>query len=319
MKRLLTLLLSLSLTSTVLADIKIPKELQGKTINVVVPYSAGGNTDVWARINAAKIKDLTGLDVVVLNKAGADGLMGAHDVANAKPDGTTLLATDNGPLVLSPLFKDPNAVSRNKFVTVTCGYRNYSAFYVRADSKYLTLKDLLDDVSSNPGKVNIGAGYPLAKIIIERTLSDINGKVQIVKYKGAPQATNDLLGGHLDVIVNPPITLPQVRAGKLRVLAFSSPARLTEFPGVPVINEFVPGATFENFSGVYAPVGTPNHIVDFYNKVYREAAKDSVAQEFLKVSAANLFDGSPADAEKFVQAAEHFWKPIVNKYYKPNE
>jgi tripartite-type tricarboxylate transporter receptor subunit TctC len=316
MKQLLTILLSVALSSAASAEIKVPTELQGKTINVVVPYPPGGQSDVWARLNAAKVKEITGLDIIVLNKVGADGLIGTRDVAGAKADGTTLLATDNSPLVIATLFKEPNATPRDKFVTITCGYRTPQGFYVRADSKYVTFKDLLDDAKSNPGKVNVGAGYPLARIIINRTLDD---KVQIINYKGTPPSAADLLGGHVDAIVAPPILLGQVRAGKLRPLVFSSPQRIPEFSQVPTIREFIPGVAFENFSGVYAPAGTPTHIVNFWNKVYREAAKDPAAQEFLKASAAGLFDGSAAEAEKFVAASEEFWRPIVAKYHKPIE
>jgi tripartite-type tricarboxylate transporter receptor subunit TctC len=110
--------------------------------------------------------------------------------------------------------------------------------------------------------------------------------------------------------------LPQVRSGKIRALAFSSSERLTEFPKVELVKDSVPGFAFENFAGIYAPAGTPKHIVEFYNKVYREAFKDVSAQDFLKTTATRLFDGSPAEAEKFVQANENFWRPIVAKYHK---
>jgi tripartite-type tricarboxylate transporter receptor subunit TctC len=319
MKKIVTILSFVALSSAASAKIEIPKELQGKTISIVVPYPPGGQSDVWARINAAKVKEITGLDIIVVNKAGADGAVGARLVAEANADGTTMLATDNGTVVISPLFKEANYIPRTKFVTVAAGYRTPQGFYVRADSKYKTLKDLIDDAKSDPGKVNVGGPYSLAKIAINKTFDDTNGKVQVIDYKGVPPATTDLLGGHVDAIFGPPILLAQVRAGKLRSLAFSGPQRISEFSEVPVMREFIPGFVFENFSGVYAPEGTPKHIVNFWNQVYREAAKDPVAQEFLKASAAGLFDGSAADAEKFVKSSEDFWSPIVTKYHKPKE
>lgn len=315
MRHLVALLATLVFASNVMAQIDVPKELQGKTISVVVPWAAGGQSDVWNRITGARVKDLTGLDIVIVNKPGADGQIGVAEVAKSAPDGTTILGTDSG-FILSPMFKDVNAVPRSKLVTVLASYRTAQGFYVRSDSKYQNLKDLFNDVKTNPGKLNIGSHYPLAKVITDRVIGEINGQVQYINYKGGPQAVTDLIGGHVDVIVAPPIVLSHVRSGKIRALAFSSSDRLAEFPTVGLIRETIPGFSFENFAGVYAPAGTPKHIVEFYNRVYREAFKDQSAQDFLKSTSARLFDGSPAEAEKFVQANENFWRPIVAKYHK---
>jgi len=311
----LTTLVTFVFSGGAAAQIAVPKELQGKTISIVVPWGPGGQSDVWNRITAARFKEITGLNVIVVNKPGADGQIGVAEVANSAPDGTTLLATDNG-FILSPMFKDVNAVPRDKLVTVLVSYRSSQGFYVRADSKYQTFKDLLDDIKKNPNKINIGSNYPLAVVIHSRVMNQINSQSQYVNYKGQPQVTSDLLGGHLDAMIAPPIVLPQVRAGKMRALAFSSADRLAEFPTVDQISSAVPGFSFENFAGVYVPVGTPKHIVEFYNKTYREAFKDVAAQDFLKSTATRLFDGTPAEAEKFVQANENFWRPIVAKHHK---
>lgn len=316
MKRLIAFFAALTLALPAWAQIPVPKELQGKTVTVIVPYPAGGQTDTWNRISAAKVKDLTGLNIIVVNKPGGDALIGAAEAAKSAPDGLTLFGSESSPLVLSNLLQEPNAVPRNQFATISVSYRTPQGFYVRAESKYQTLKDLMDDVRANPGKVNIGHVSTVTKLVVKRTMGEFNGQYQDIAYKGAPPAITDLLGGHVDVIASSPIILPQVRAGKVRALAFSSPNRLSEFPNVSLIRDQVPGFSVENFAGLWAPAGTPKHIIDFYNRVYREAYKDPAAQEFLKNTAANLFDGTPEEAERFIQNNENFWRPIVTKYGK---
>lgn len=316
MKQLVALFAALIVAVPAWSKLEVPKELQGRTVAVVVPYAAGGQSDGWNRILAARIKENTGLDMVIVNKPGAEALIGTSFVARAPADGTTLLGAESSPLVLAPLLKDPNAVPRDRFVTINVGYLSAQGFYVRTDSKYRTLKDLMDDVQANPGRVNIGHSHIMSKLMVQRTMGEINGQYNDIPYKGIAPAITDLLGGHVDVIVGAPIVLQQVRAGKVRVLAFSSPKRLEEFPQVGLIRDRVPGFAVENFGGVWAPAGTPRHIVDFFNQAYRQAARDPASQEFLKNTAAGLFDGTPEEAERFVQNKENFWRPVVTRYVK---
>jgi len=316
MKHLIALIATIAMAVPAWAQLPVPKELQGRTIAVIVPYAAGGQSDVWNRILAARIKENTGLDMVIVNKPGAEALIGTAFVAKSPADGTTLLGAESSPLVLAPLLRDPNAISRDRFVTVNVGYLSAQGFYVRADSKYKTLKDLMDDVRANPGRVNIGHSHIMSKLVVQRTMGEINGQYNDIPYKGIAPAVTDLLGGHVDVIVGAPIVLQHVRAGKARVLAFSSPKRLEEFPQVGLIRDRVPGFAVQNFGGVWAPAGTPRHIVDFFNQVYRQAAKDPAAQEFLKNTSAGLFDGTPDEAERYVQSKENFWRPVIEKYAK---
>lgn len=316
MKHLIALIAAITMALPVWAQIAVPKELQGKTVTVIVPYPAGGQTDVWNRVTAGRVKELTGLNIIIVNKPGGDALIGAADAAKSAPDGLTLFGAESSPLVLSNLLQEPNAVPRKEFATISVSYRTPQGFYVRSESKYQTLKDLIDDVRANPGKINVGHVSTVTKLVAKRTMGEFNGQYQDIAYKGAPPAITDLIGGHVDVVVSSPIILPQVRAGKVRALAFSSPNRLAEFPTVGLIRDQVPGFAVENFAGLWAPAGTPKHIIDFYNRAYREAFKDPAAQEFLKNTSANLFDGTPEEAERFIQANENFWRPIVAKYGK---
>jgi tripartite-type tricarboxylate transporter receptor subunit TctC len=316
MKRLIAFFAAVTMALPAWAQIAVPKELQGKTVTVIVPYPAGGQSDVWNRVTATKVRDLTGLNVIILNRPGGDALIGAAEAAKSAPDGTTLFGSESSPLVLSNLLQEPNAVPRNQFATISVSYRTPQGFYVRTESKYQTLRDLMDDVRANPGKVNIGHISTVTRLVTKRTMSEINGQFQEIPYKGAAPAITDLLGGHVDVLASSPIILQQVRAGKVRALAFSGPNRLTEFPSVGLIRDQVPGFAVENFAGLWAPAGTPKHIIDFYNRVYREAYKDPAAQEFLKNTSAGLFDGTPEEAERFIQSNENFWRPIVAKYGK---
>lgn len=315
-KHIIAFFAVLILTLPARAEIPVPKELQGKIVTVIVPYPPGGQTDVWNRVTAAKIQYLTELNIIIVNKPGNEALIGAAEAARAAPDGLTLFGADSSPLVLSNLLQEPNAVPRKKFATIGVSYRTPQGFYVRSESKYQTLQDLIDDVRANPGKINIGHVSTVTKLVTKRTMDEFNGQYSDIVYKGGAPAITDLIGGHVDAIASSPIILPQVRAGKVRALAFSSPNRVIGFPTVGLIRDQVPGFIVENFAGLWVPAGTPKHIIDFYNRVYREAYKDDAAQEFLKNTAANLFDGSPEEAERFIQSNENFWRPIVAKYGK---
>jgi tripartite-type tricarboxylate transporter receptor subunit TctC len=310
----LVMTLALSLAMPVWAQIPVPKELQGKTVTVVVPYPPGGQSDNWNRLTAAKVRELTGLNIVIVNKSGGNGLIGAAEVAKAKPDGLTLLGSESSPLVLGPLTQEPGFVPRDQFVTILASYKTSQGFYVRADSKYKNFKELLDDAKKEPGKLNIAYVTLVTELVLKQTAGELGLKVSQIPYKGTGPAITDLLGGHVDALVAPPVVLEQVRGGKARVLAFSGPNRLPGLANVDLLKEFVPGLIVENFGGMWAPAGTPKHIVDFYNRVYREAFRDPASQEFLRAGAAGLFDGSPEEAERFVQSNVNFWRPIVAKY-----
>jgi len=313
-----SLLAGILMLFSTLAAADMPLELKGQTITVVVPYGAGGGADTFSRMLAAKIKSNTGLNITVTNKPGAFATIGAREVAESKPDGLTLLGTDNAPVVMNPLMKPNGWVSRDSFVTITVTVITPQGFYVSANSKYNTLNELLADVKKDPKKFQYGCAYNLCNLFIARILNYNGTDVIAVPYKSTPQVLTDLASGQITFIGSSSSdALAMVQAGKVKPIAFSTEQRLEQYPNVPLFKDTVPDFTASNFHGVYAPKGTPNHIVDYLNKVYREALKDPEIREQFKARAVQAFDGTPEQSERFVTRQINTWRPIVEKFYKP--
>lgn len=297
---------------------EVPPELKGQIITVIVPYGAGGGADTFSRMLAAKIKINTGLNIVVTNKPGAFATIGAREVAEAKPDGLTLLGTDNAPVVMNPLMKPMGWIPRDSFVAVTVTVITPQGFYVAADSKYNTLNELLSDIKKDPNKFRYGCAYNLCNLFIARILNYNQTEVVAVPYKSTPQVLMDLSSGQISFIGSSSSdALSMVQAGKVKPIAFSTEQRLEQYPNVPLFKDTVPDFTANNFHGVYAPRGTPKHIIEYLNKIYREALRDAEVKEQFKSRAVQGFDGSPEQSERYIDRQISIWRPIVEKFYKP--
>jgi tripartite-type tricarboxylate transporter receptor subunit TctC len=314
-KILLSLLLAVSIPAFA-GD--MPQELKGQTVTVIVPYAAGGGADTFSRLLAAKVKANTGLNIIVNNKPGAFATIGAREVAEAKPDGLTLLGTDNAPVVMNPLMKPVGWVPRESFTTVSLTVITPQGIYVAADSKHNTLNDLLVDIKKNPNKMAYGCAYNLCNLFIAKILSNAQAEATAVPYKSTPQVLMDLSSNQLAFIGSSSSdALAMVMAGKVKPVAFSTDTRLDQYPTVPLFKDTVPDFTASNFHGVYAPAGTPRHIINYLNKVYREALKDTEVREQFKTRAVQAFDGTPEQGDRYVDRQTRNWAPIVERFYKP--
>jgi tripartite-type tricarboxylate transporter receptor subunit TctC len=296
----------------------MPSEIKGQTVTVVVPYGAGGGADTFSRLLAAKIKTNTGLNVVVNNKPGAFATIGAREVAEAKPDGLTLLGTDNAPVVMNPLMKPIGWVPRESFTTVSLTVITPQGIYVAADSKYNTLNELVADVKKDPKKFSYGCSYNLCNLFVATILAHAKAEATAVPYKSTPQVLMDLSSNQINFIGSSSSdALAMVQAGKVKPIAFSTDTRLELYPNVSLFKDTVPDFTASNFHGVYAPAGTPKHIVNYLNKVYREALKDSDVREQFRARAVQAFDGTPEQSDRYVDRQLKNWAPVVERFHKP--
>jgi tripartite-type tricarboxylate transporter receptor subunit TctC len=299
---------------------EMPSELKGQTITVVVPYAAGGGADTFSRLLAAKIKSNTGLSIIVNNKPGAFATIGAREVAEAKPDGLTLLGTDNAPVVMNPLMKPTGWIPRESFVTVSLTVITPQGIYVAADSKYNTLAELLAEVKKNPNKFSYGCAYNLCNLFISKILSHSQTEATAIPYKSTPQVLMDLSSGQIAFIGSSSSdALAMVQAGKVKPIAFSTEQRLEQYPTTPLFKDTVPDFIASNFHGVYAPVGTPKHIINYLNKVYRDAHKDPEVREQFKTRAVQAYDGTPEQGDRYVDRQIKIWNPVVEKFYKAQQ
>ncbi|MFO6421270.1 Bug family tripartite tricarboxylate transporter substrate binding protein [Hylemonella sp. W303a] len=236
-----------------------------KAIRIVVPFPAGGTSDVLARLIGTKMSDKFGQPVIVENRPGSAGNLGADLVAKSPADGHTFVLMDVGNLTISPaLYKLPFDVLRDFAPVAMVGYSPHLlvvSTQVPADN----LADFVKYAKANPGKLNfaaaagMGSATHLAGVQFARRLGI---DWSYVPYKGGAQAMTDLVGGHMDVTFNGMVaTYPHVKSGKLKLLAVSSAKRWSELPNVPAVGESLPGFLTGSWQGLLAPAGTPPTVI----------------------------------------------------------
>jgi tripartite-type tricarboxylate transporter receptor subunit TctC len=236
-----------------------------KAIRIVVPFPAGGTSDVLARLIGVKMSDKLGQPVIVENRPGSAGNLGADVVAKSPADGYTFVLMDVGNLVISPaLYKLPFDVLRDFVPVAMVGYSPHLlvvSTQVPADN----IADFVKYAKANPGKLNYAAaaGMGSATHLAGVQFARRNGiDWSYVPYKGGAQAMTDLVGGHMDVTFNGMVaTYPHVKSGKLKLLALSSAKRWSDLPDVPVVAESLPGFLTGSWQGLLAPAGTPPAVI----------------------------------------------------------
>ncbi len=231
-------------------------------IKAIVPFPAGGGTDVFARLVSERLAKQLGQPVVIDNKGGADGNIGMEAAAKSPPDGYTLLfnssAATVNPVMYGKLRFDPAKELRP--VAVLCEY--YNLVVVNAEKvPAKSLAEFIDLLRKNPGKYNFASNG--ARLGIELWKLETGTDVTIVPYRGASDAITGLLRGDADfMIVNAPGLMPHIASGRLRALAVTGPQRDPDLPGVPTTAEAgLPSFTYSSFFGAYVPAGTPPEIV----------------------------------------------------------
>jgi tripartite-type tricarboxylate transporter receptor subunit TctC len=257
-------------------------------IKAVVPFPAGGGTDVFARIVAPPLAKALGQPVVIENKGGAEGNIGMDAVAKSPPDGYTILFNSSAATVNPAMYKtlpfDP--LKDLQPVAVLCEY--YNLIVVNTSTvPAKTLPEFMDLIRSNPGKYKAAAGG--TRIIYELFRLQNNVDILIVPYRGAGDAITALLGGIVDfMIVNAPGLTQHIASGKLRALAITAPKRQADAPDVPTtaeagMPEFVTGSFF----GAYVRAGTPLDIVRKLNGAFNSvSAMPEIADQFRTLGAA---------------------------------
>jgi tripartite-type tricarboxylate transporter receptor subunit TctC len=237
-----------------------------KPIRLVVPYPPGGPTDVLARIVAAKLPDMLGQQVVLDNKPGASGMIGAEQVAKSAPDGYTLLSNASIHVINPSLYPKANFDAINDFVPVTQLASVPLILVVNNDLPIRSVKDLIAYAKANPGKLNFGSsGNAAAPHLAGESFKIMAGApMQHVPYKGSAPALTDLIGGQVQLMFDSmPSAMPHVKAGKIRPLAVTTAQRVAAVPDLPTIAEAgVPGYDISTWYGVWAPKGTPREIVE---------------------------------------------------------
>ena len=299
---------TLGLSAAMLA-LAVPVAAQtypSKPIKIVVPFPAGGTSDVLARLIGQKMTESWGQPVVVENKPGSSGNLGADAVAKSAPDGYTLALMDVGNLVISPaLFKLPFSVEKD-FAPVAMVAYSPHLLAVSTKVPANTPAELVAYAKAQKGKLNyaVAAGMGSASHLAGVMYAQRSGiEWGYVPYKGGAQAITDLIGGQVDVMFNGMVaTYPHVKAGKIKLIAISSAKRNAQMPDTPTVAESLPGFLTGSFQGLLAPAGTPKAVIDkVYAEVQRITALPDV-RERLTTLGAEPSAMSPAEFGNWLKA-----------------
>jgi tripartite-type tricarboxylate transporter receptor subunit TctC len=313
---LLTSLCTLGLTSLTLAQ---PAPYPSKPIRLIVGYPAGGASDVAARIVGQKLSERMGQSLVVENRPGSAGNIGAEVVAKAAPDGYTLLLGTISLSVNPSLYPKMNYDPLKDLSAISMISSTPFLLVVNLKSPYRTARDFLEatrsKAGSKAGDINYGsAGNGSGSHLFTELLSNAAGiKLTHVPYKGAAPVVNDLLANQIHVAFDNIMTsLPLVKAGKLRALAVSTKQRSRVAPDIPTLDEVgVTGFDANAWFGLFAPIGTPREIVNQLSLEVAEVLKDSGVNEKLLQLGAEPMSSSPEFFGNFFKAEMLKWARVV--------
>ena len=288
-----------------------------KAVKIVVPYPPGGAVDQVTRRIAQKLTEQTGQSFFVENKAGATGTIGASQVARSPGDGYTLLANDTTYSILPQVFKKLPWDYATDLVPVAGFNFAPTAVVVASGSPFKTLADLIAYSRSHPGKLNYGTGGAgtMPHFATEALKTSSGLDATHVPFKGAGEATMALLGGSIDFqIASTPGVMGQVRGGKVRLLAASGEQRLKTLPDVPTFAQAgSAGYKVVNFTGLWAPKGTPEAVLQVLRKNIEQAMASTDMQAFAEdLGAVPSTLTGQAFAEKLKSDAR-LWESVAGK------
>ncbi len=288
-----------------------------RPIRVVVPFPPGGVVDTIARLWAQQAGPLLGT-IVVDNRGGAGGVIGAGEVARAAPDGYTLLVGNSSTQIINPaVMRRPPYDPAKDFDTIDMLAISATSVIVHPSLPVRNLKQLIAYAKANPGTLSYGsAGAGTLTHLAGEMFKQRAGGLKIVHvpYRGTGLAVTDLVSGYIPMMT-PNITgrlLGLYRSGRIRILSVNAPARLKAAPEIPATIEFLPNMIAQLFSGLFAPAGTPKPILERVSQVTRRALADETFQKKLIQSGFEpVLDSSPEKAQRFVETERKELMPLI--------
>ena len=284
-----------------------------KPIRIVVPFGPGTATDIVARTVGAQLSSKTGQPVVIENKPGAEGQIGAQAAATAAPDGYTLFITTQTTQAMNVhIYKALPYDPVKSFAPISGLSLGAQVVIVKNELPVKTVGELIELARKQPGKLSFGSGNGSSRGGAE--LFRIMAKVDLlgVPYKTQPQAISDLMGDRIDVIFSDFTTgLPPVLDGRARGLAVTSKKRIPGLEQFPTVDESVPGFEMWAWTAAYAPAGTPRPIVDKLNMLVREAVVSESYRALTRTTYGVPFSGSPEELAAFQASETKKWGEII--------
>jgi tripartite-type tricarboxylate transporter receptor subunit TctC len=308
----LTLLLVLSMWSCAPAH---AQSYPDRAVKIIVPFPAGGTADIIPRIVGEWLSRKWGRPVIIENRTGAAGNIGAEAAFHAEPDGYTLLASPPPPLVINQSLYPKLGFDPNAFAPVIVMAQVPNALFVNPDKvKASSVAELVAYLRDNPDKLvcatqGIGTTSHLTSEMFKLVG---NVKLRDIPYRGSAPALQGLLGGEVDLMFdNLGVSLPLVEAGKLKLLAVASPARLPALQDVPTVAESMPGFEAVTWYAIVAPPHTPATILAKINADVNEALRQPEVQAQLKKLSAEIFGGSLERTSDYMHREAERWRTVI--------
>jgi tripartite-type tricarboxylate transporter receptor subunit TctC len=286
-----------------------------RPIRLIVPFAAGGGGDAIARPLAERLSEILGQRVLIENKGGANGNIGAAEVAKAEPDGYTLLFANSSLPISASLYKKlPFDLDRD-FTPVSLASQSASVLVVHPSVPAKTVSELIALAKAEPGKLSFGSAGIGSTMHLAAELFKTMAGVQMahVPYRGAGPVIGDLIGGHISVVfINIPPVLSNIEGGTVRPLAVTTKARSAVLPDTPTLNEAgLSGYQSTTWYGIMGPAGLPRDIVDRLNKAVTEAVTSDDLRTRLTKLGSEPSPGSPESFAAFLKQDVKDWAEII--------
>jgi tripartite-type tricarboxylate transporter receptor subunit TctC len=287
------------------APARAQSDYPNRPIRMIVGFAAGGGNDIFARLVGAKFSEILGQPVVIENKPGAGGRLSAEFVSQQDADGYTLLVGASGAMSIAAAIYSDLKYHPTKTLVPLAMIGNFPLILVvGADNPANNVKELVEQAKQHPDKANYPSTSPVFTIAMEQLKLKSGMPAVMIPYKSSNEMILSVMEGQsMMTIVDPPPTVPQVKAGKLKALAVTGAERSPQLPDTPSMAEAgYPGVDVHPWSGVFAPVATPPAIVAKLEKGLGEAIRDPGVSAKLKNMAVDPGGGSPADFKRLIDA-----------------
>jgi len=274
-----------------------------RPIRVIVPFTPGGQPDIFSRLISQKVGEALGQQMIVDNRTGAGGLVGTKTVADSNPDGYTLLSNSSSHTILPSVRKAGYDVRRD-FAGISMIYNAAYLLVVPAGSSPKTVQDLIALARAKPGQLNLasaglGSGTHFAGEMFKHAAGI---EVVHVPYKGIPEATNDLIAGRVQLFMAPLASAtPLVRDGRMRALGVTSLKRAAVFPDIPTIAESgLKDFRWDSWGAMFAPAKTPRPVIARLNRAVTDALRQPEVEKAMRALGAEPSPTTPAELDQFV-------------------
>ncbi|MEQ6308068.1 tripartite tricarboxylate transporter substrate binding protein [Delftia acidovorans] len=287
-----------------------------RPITLVVPYAPGGGADAAARLLATRMGARLGTSIIVDNRPGASGTIGASQVAKARADGYTVLY-DATPFSINPHLFAKLPYARSALQPLSLVLLMPNVVVVKADSPVRSVADLAARAKAQPGKINFASGGSgtVQRLAAELLRQRLELDMVHVPYKSGGPAIADVMGGQVDFMFGTmAATYPLVTGGKLRALAVAAPQRSARLPDVPTVSETViPGYEAYEWNGIFLPTGTPEPVAARLHQALSEVLQEAEVRQRLSDLGAQPMGTTPAEFAAFLQKEDAKWGEVVRK------